>query len=188
MVRLVPAVPAVLEVPASPAPAVEAPVDRTRPVSSVGRLVAPSGADRTRPVKTVGPWQRALLVLVGVLLAAVIIAPIALSSQDIIGWAADHRAGLGLNQPWPLVVFIALNAAAAVCVGLVVYCAWKGESPGVFAVLVWAFAGLSALANYRFGSRPGAPADAQWFFPVMSLIGPFLLEVITRRVRRWVQK
>lgn len=127
-----------------------------------------------------------LLTLVGVLLAGVIVAPIALSSQDIIAWAASPT-GLGLTGPWPLITFFALDAAAAVCVGLVVYCAWRGESPGVFAWLVWAFAGMSAYANYSHSS--GSPAvDAVWFFPTMSLAGPFLLEIIVRRVRRWVQE
>ncbi|MEU4216199.1 hypothetical protein [Actinoplanes sp. NPDC026623] len=128
----------------------------------------------------------ALLTVVGVLLAGVIVAPIALSSQDIIAWAASP-IGLGLTGPWPLVTFFALDAAAAVCVGLVVYCAWRGESPGVFAWLVWAFAGMSAYANYSHSSGSVA-RDAVWFFPAMSLAGPFLLEIIVRRVRRWVQE
>jgi len=128
----------------------------------------------------------ALLTVVGVLLAGVIVAPIALSSQDIIDWAASP-IGLGLTGPWPLVTFFALDAAAAVCVGLVVYCAWRGESPGVFAWLVWAFAGMSAYANYSHSSGSAA-RDAVWFFPAMSLAGPFLLEIIVRRVRRWVQE
>jgi hypothetical protein len=128
----------------------------------------------------------ALLTVVGVLLAGVIVAPIALSSQDIIDWAASPT-GLGLTGPWPLVTFFALDAAAAVCVGLVVYCAWRGESPGVFAWLVWTFAGMSAYANYSHSSGSTA-RDAVWFFPAMSLAGPFLLEIIVRRVRRWVQE
>jgi hypothetical protein len=128
----------------------------------------------------------ALLTIVGVLLAGVIVAPIALSSQDIIAWAASPT-GLGLSGPWPLVTFFALDAAAAVCVGLVVYCAWRGESAGVFAWLVWAFAGMSAYANYSHSTGSTA-RDAVWFFPAMSLAGPFLLEIIVRRVRRWVQE
>ncbi|AGZ39606.1 hypothetical protein [Actinoplanes friuliensis] len=128
----------------------------------------------------------ALLTVVGVLLAGVIVAPIALSSQDIIAWAASP-IGLGLTGVWPLVTFFALDAAAAVCVGLVVYCAWRGEGAGVFAWLVWAFAGMSAYANYSHSSGSLA-RDAVWFFPAMSLAGPFLLEIIVRRVRRWVQE
>jgi hypothetical protein len=128
----------------------------------------------------------ALLTVVGVLLAGVIVAPIALSSQDIIAWAGS-ATGLGLTGPWPLVTFFALDAAAAVCVGLVVYCAWRGESAGVFAWLVWTFAGMSAYANYSHSTGSTA-RDAVWFFPAMSLAGPFLLEIIVRRVRRWVQE
>ena len=50
-----------------------------------------------------------------------------------------------------------------------------------------AFAAASAYANHQHGTRPGAPGDAWWFFPAMSLAGPALLEVTVRRVRRWVQ-
>jgi hypothetical protein len=130
--------------------------------------------------------MRALLVLIGVLLAAVVIAPIALSSQDLVAWAGSPD-GLGLDRPWDVLTFVALDAAAAVCVGMVVYAAWRGEPAGAFGLLVWAFAATSAWANYRHGTRPGAPADAWWFFPAMSLAGPALLEVTMRRVRRWVQ-
>jgi hypothetical protein len=130
--------------------------------------------------------MRALLVLIGVLLAAVVIAPIALSSQDLVAWAGSPD-GLGLTRPWDVLTFVALDAAAAVCVGMVVYAAWRGEPAGAFGLLVWAFAATSAWANYRHGTRPGAPADAWWFFPAMSLAGPALLEVTMRRVRRWVQ-
>lgn len=139
--------------------------------------------DRTRA----GRYGMAvLLTAVGVLLAGVIVAPIALSSQDIIAWAGSPT-GLGLGRPWPLVTFLALDAAAAVCVGLVVYCAWRGESAGLFGWLVWAFAGMSAYANYSHSSDSAA-RDAVWFFPAMSIAGPFLLEIIVRRVRRWVQE
>jgi hypothetical protein len=143
-------------------------------------------AARPEPSKATRYGMGALLTLVGVLLAGVIVAPIALSSQDIIAWAASPT-GLGLAGPWALVTFLALDAAAAVCVGLVVYCAWRGESAGAFAWLVWAFAGMSAYANYSHSSGSAA-RDAVWFFPAMSVAGPFLLEIIVRRVRRWVQE
>jgi hypothetical protein len=56
-----------------------------------------------------------LLLLVGVLLAIVILTPIALSSQDLIDWAAAPT-GLNLPHPWPLLVFLALDAPpACVC-------------------------------------------------------------------------
>ena len=126
-----------------------------------------------------------LVTAVAVLLAVVIAAPIALSSQDLVEWAAS-AAGLGLSGPWPLFVFVALDAAAATCVGMVVYSAWRGETGGAFAVLVWLFAAGSAAANYRHGVTTPA-RDDQWFFPAMSLAGPALLEVTVRRVRRWVQ-
>ncbi|MFI7598408.1 hypothetical protein [Actinoplanes sp. NPDC049681] len=160
----------------------------TAPPDDYGAAGEPARADgATAQRSRAGRYTMgALLTVVGMLLAGVIVAPIALSSQDIIAWAASPT-GLGLAGPWPWVTFFALDAAAAVCVGLVVYCAWRGESAGVFAWLVWAFAGMSAYANYSHSSGSAA-RDAVWFFPAMSLAGPFLLEIVVRRVRRWVQE
>ena len=128
-----------------------------------------------------------LLAVVGVLLAVVICTPIALSSQDLIDWAGAPT-GLGLPDPWPVLVFVALDAAAGVCVLLTVYCAWRGEPAGVFGVLVWCFAFGSAFANYRHSTAPGAAPDAVWFFPLMSVAGPALLEAVLSRFRRWFQR
>lgn len=130
--------------------------------------------------------MKLVLVAVAVLLMVEIVAPIALSSQDLIQWAAAGT-GLGLHGRWPYAVFIMLDAGAAVCVLLTVYCAWRGERPGAFGVLVWVLAWASAFANFRNGSRFGAPTDAWWFFPLASLAGPLLLEVTVRRMRRWVR-
>lgn len=165
----------------------ERPTSRTTEVdrsdSGAPELGAPVPAQVSQGARAA---RAILLTVVAVLLAGVIVAPIALSSQDIIAWAAS-ATGLGLTGAWPTVVFLSLDAAAAVCVGLVVYCAWRGESAGVFSWLVWAFAGMSAYGNYSHSSGSTA-ADAVWFFPAMSVAGPFLLEVLVRRVRRWVQE
>jgi hypothetical protein len=162
------------------------PVEATAPAEDGPPPSPVEVAGRPEPSRATRYGMGALLTLVGVLLAGVIVAPIALSSQDIIAWAASP-VGLGLAGPWALVTFLALDAAAAVCVGLVVYCAWRGESAGPFAWLVWAFAGMSAYANYSHSAGSTA-RDAVWFFPAMSVAGPFLLEIIVRRVRRWVQE
>lgn len=140
---------------------------------------------RRSPLTQVGAGI--LLTGVAVLLTIVIVTPIALSSQDLIRWAAAPT-GLGLPQPWPWLVFIALDAAAGVCVLLSVYCAWRGEPAGIFGVLVWCFAAGSAFANWRHSSVPGAPPDAIWFYPTMSLTGPALLETVLGRLRRWIQR
>jgi len=102
-------------------------------------------------------------------------------------WAADST-GLGLSGQWPWVVFYALDATALVCVLLSLYATWRTESGIIFRVLVWTIAGLSAFANYRYGLRPGSPNDAFWFFPVMSLSAPLLLEVVLHKVRYWVKQ
>jgi hypothetical protein len=70
---------------------------------------------------------------------------------------------------------------------LAVYCAARGEPAGIFGVLVWCFALGSAFANYRHSSIPGAAPDAIWFFPLMSIAGPGLLEAVLGRFRRWFQ-
>jgi hypothetical protein len=129
----------------------------------------------------------ALLGLITVLLTVVITTPVALSSQDLIDWAGAP-SGLNLPTPWPVLVFLSLDAAAAGCVLLTVYCAWRGEPAGVFGLLVWCFALGSAFANWRHSNAPGAAPDAAWFFPAMSLAGPALLEAVLGRFRRWAQR
>lgn len=129
--------------------------------------------------------RKALTVAIGAALAAVIIAPIALSSQDLVKWASDP-AGLGLTLFWAWFAFIALDLAAAVCVGMVTLSAVRGEGAGAFKVLTWAFAGISAYANHRYGQRTTA-LDDEYFFPAMSLLGPVLLEVTLYKVRKWAR-
>ncbi len=143
-----------------------------------------SPSSRTRAAVQLG--RGVLLGLVGLLLAVTVTAPIALSSGDLVRWAASPT-GLGLTGAWPWLVFVALDAAAGVCVLLSVYCAWRGRSSGAFGLLVWAFAAVSAAGNYRHGLLSGA-ADAWWFFPLMSVLGPLLLEAVTWLVRREVQR
>lgn len=143
-----------------------------------------------RPLRGSWPSQIAagvLLAAVTLLLAVVILTPVALSSQDLIDWAAAPT-GLNLPHPWPLLVFVALDAAAGVCVLLTVYSAWRGEPAGVFGLLVWCFAAGSAFANWRHANAPGAAPDAVWFFPAMSVAGPALLEAVLARFRRWIQR
>jgi hypothetical protein len=123
--------------------------------------------------------------LVGLALAVVVLAPIVLSSQDLVRWAADP-GGLGLPMVWAWLAFVALDAAAAVCVGMVTVAAWRGEGGGLFHVLTWLFAAGSAVANYRHGQTTPA-RDDEYFFPAMSLAGPLLLDVTLARVRRWTR-
>lgn len=133
-----------------------------------------------------GRARAVVVTAVGVLLAVVIVAPIALSSSDLVRWGASPD-GLGLSAPWPWLVFVALDAAAAACVGMVVLSAWRGEGGGAFHVLVWVFAFGSAAANYSHGRATPAPDD-EVFFPAMSITGPLLLDVTLSRVRRWAKE
>ena len=118
-------------------------------------------------------------------LGTVIIAPIVLSSQDLVRWATSPT-GLGLAPHWAWLVFVALDSVAAVCVGMVTVAAWRGESGGAFHGLTWLFSAGSAVANYRHGVTTPA-RDDQYFFPAMSLAGPLLLDVTLARIRRWVR-
>ncbi len=121
-----------------PAPAATAPT-RTEPdptASAASPAAAPPSA-----LARIG--MTILLVAVGILLAVVILTPIALSSHDLINWAAAPT-GLHQPQPWPILVFLALDAAAGVCVLITVYSAWRGEPAGIFGVLVWVDAAITA--------------------------------------------
>ncbi|MEJ3741753.1 hypothetical protein WEI85_00425 [Actinomycetes bacterium KLBMP 9797] len=169
---------------AQPHPPAPAPPHPGHPATTTVEDATPSGPATRSTLSRIAAGV--LLTVVGVLLAIVIVTPIALSSQDLIDWAAAPT-GLNLPMPLPALVFIALDAAAGVCVLLSVYCAWRGEPAGIFGILVWFFALGSAFANYRHSSAPGAAPDAIWFFPLMSIAGPALLEAVLGRFRRWFQ-
>lgn len=128
-----------------------------------------------------GRLAGALGVVVGVSLAAVIVAPVTLSATHLIKWASS-AAGLGLPIGLAWLVFVALDLAAVTCIGMVVLCAMKGEGAGAFSLATWGFAFASAFANYTGGKGAG-----QWFFPAMSLAGPALLEMVLSKVKRWAR-
>lgn len=129
--------------------------------------------------------KTALGVLISVGLSVVILAPTALSSQDLFRWATSPT-GLALETGWAIVVFIALDLAAVVCIGMVVMATMRGESGGIFHLLTWAFALGSAFANREHAlSTPAAGDD--WFFPAASVMGPFLLEAVLHRLRKWIK-
>jgi hypothetical protein len=127
--------------------------------------------------------------LIALALVGVVIAPILLSAQDILEWAQHNtvESGLGLTKVWAWVSFLALDLAAAVCVLISLYCAIRNWKAGFFAFGVWVFAGATAFANYQFGSRPGAPGDAAWFFPAMSILGPVMLHATLKFLRKVIR-
>lgn len=171
----------------APEPTVE-PSKNDVPAPAPSKVERDQNNDRAAVQNKMGWGQRILLALAAVGLGAIIIAPFALSANKIIDWAGSPQ-GLGLSGDfWPVFVFIALDAAAFACVCMVVYCAWRGEGAGVFSWLIWAFAFGSAFANYNFSQHSEAAPDAWWFFPAMSIAGPFLLDVVTHRVRKWIQE
>ncbi len=131
---------------------------------------------------------RKLLIGVSITLGLVILAPVLLSSTDLYGWG---RTGLGLPRELAWLVPVALDCAAASCIGMTVLAAWRRERPGVFELLVWVFAGTSAWAQYHHGIAPAVRAtapDAYWAYPAFALLGPVLLHVTLSRVRRWARQ
>jgi hypothetical protein len=166
-----------------------APGDRLRPqaVPEDGRAPASDRPGLAGADDTDDTWRRrgraVLAAGIGSALALVILAPALLSSSDLLRWASSED-GLGLPIWWAWLAFVALDAAAVVCVGMVTLAAWRGEAGGTFELLTWMFAAGSAWANYRHGVTTSA-RDDQYFFPAMSLAGPLLLHVTLSRVRRW---
>lgn len=195
----------------APAPVHTPPPPTVAPVAPVRTVSAPPPAPRKRPVRptpttnaTLGQqWGKlteersagmawGLRILAGLIvisLVGVVVAPPALSAHDIIAWAQSKSvdSGLGLSKGWAWVTFLALDFAAGVCVLICVYCAIVNVKPGVFALYVWAFAGATAYANWSFGDRPGAPGDAIWFFPTMSIVGPLLLHSVLVFLRKRIK-
>lgn len=140
---------------------------------------APAPGRVRQTLAGVGPTL--LLIVITVALALVVIAPAVLSSSDILRWATSPH-GLNLKPALAWLAFIALDAAAVVCVGMSTYAAEQGENGGAFRALTWAFSAGSAWFNYRFGLTTSAPDD-EMFFPAMSLAGPVLLELMLKRIR-----
>lgn len=149
-------------------------------------------AAHPQPTRTARTWDREAITLiaVSVLLGLVILAPITLSMQDLVDWAAAPR-GLALTGPWPYLVPIALDGAAAACIGMVIVKTWRSERPGWFGKLVWVFAAASAYAQYSHGIAArdaGGAQDAWWALPALALLGPLLLERVLHTVRGWIRK
>lgn len=144
----------------------------------------PTEVDSVKEAKAARAKQQ-LLGAISVALGLVILAPVLLSSQDLYAWG---RTGLGLDRGWAVLVPIALDCAAVVCIGMTIVATWRRERPGIFELLVWVFAGTSAYAQYTHGIevRATAPA-AYWAFPAFALLGPVLLHVTLSRLRKWAR-
>ncbi len=152
-------------------------------------------ADPTGPSTDRSPTGRSratrrVLTGVAVALSVVILAPLTLSAQDLYTWAVSPT-GLNLDGPWPFLVPVALDLAAASCIGMTIVSAWRRERSGIFSHLVWVFALVSAFAQYRHGLAERAAGRAQdlwWAMPAFAVLGPFLLEATLHRIRRWARK
>lgn len=144
------------------------------------QLDPPPAAGPARPART-----SAAMFLVGAALTLVIASPVLLSSQDLYSWG---QTGLGLNRAWAILAPLSLDAAAVSCIAMTIISAQRKEHAGVFGLLVFVFAGVSAYVQYHAGRQPAALAvapDGWAAFPAFSLLGPVLLHAVLGRVRRW---
>ena len=152
------------------------------------RTRRPRPQQQHTPDKQRKPWgamtgRAVLYTLAAIMVTGVIVAPAILSSQELLNWA---RTGLGLAGWFAWLAFIALDVAAIYAIVMAVICSWRGETPGLFTPAVWLFAGSSAYANYSHGLAVKLDApDAWWFFPLMSVLGPFLIEITLHKIRQW---
>jgi hypothetical protein len=176
--------------PPAPEPADPSGLDSDPP--STTTVPAPSTTTGQRPSDARGrpslPARAAmgfLLTLVAVAVTVILLAPVLLSSHDLLAWGGAPT-GVGLPGRWPYLVILTLDAPAIACVLMSVICTWRGERSGLFAALVWLFAAVSAFANYRH-THTGTAPDAAWFIPAASLIGPGLLAVVLHRIRAWTR-
>lgn len=161
------------------------------PTTAPPAPAVPGAAETPQPSTRLSTPQKWLLGLLGFLLGAVVLAPIALSFQDLYDWAVSIT---GLNQPpeRAVLVPIALDIAAAACIVMTIIAAiWKRQRAGFFGFMVWIFAGVSAYAQYSHGiaeRNAGRAQDAWWAFPLIALLGPLLLEMVLKKFRNWMRK
>lgn len=125
------------------------------------------------------PLARAIARATTAALVVVWLAPVALSWQSLAGWG---REALGLAGPLPHLVPVALDLAALVCLGLTLHATLRADSATGPRLLVWVFAGASAVANVRHGAT--ISTDAAIFYAAMPLGATLLADVSLRRVRR----
>ncbi|WP_131830985.1 hypothetical protein [Frankia sp. CcI49] len=155
---------------------------KTRKAPKPERAEAPSekkGEPKAKLTATEKLWRVAVVAL-----AAVIIAPTALSGAHLIKWAGEPIHGLDLDTWLVWLPLLALDGTAIVGITMVTIAALRGEHGGAFHLVSWSIALISAGINYGFGTSTTAEWD-EWFFPVMSLTGPALLEITLAFARRW---
>lgn len=146
---------------------------------------------KTASKTTKDKWRAAgvvAMVVAAVLFATLpVVAPAVLSASDLLAWA-QSRHGLGLIVDLAWFVIAALDALAIACILITLVCAILDKPAGIFAGGAWVIAGVSAMANYRYGTSPDAPTDRWWFFPIMSILGPIMMHGAVKLIRRIVQE
>ncbi|MEX5634933.1 hypothetical protein [Parafrankia sp. FMc2] len=140
---------------------------------------APKGKNNKGLSTTEKLWRVAAIAL-----AAVIVAPTALSGAHLIKWAGEPIDGLNLPVWLVWLPLLALDGTAVVGIAMVTIAALRGEHGGAFHFVSWSIALISAGINYGYGTSTAATWD-EYFFPVMSLTGPTLLEITLAFARRW---
>jgi Protein of unknown function (DUF2637) len=100
-----------------------------------------------------------------------------ISAQGLTGFARDN---MGLNGPWPNLLFLALDGAAGVCAVLLTRRAARAESGLAPRLAVWALVAASSSFNWTHAPpHPGAPEA----FGLMPVISAVLFEFTLRELR-----
>ena len=100
-----------------------------------------------------------------------------ISAQGLAGFARDN---MGLRDPWPYLLFAALDGAAGVCAVLLTRRAARAESGLAPRLAVWGLVAASASFNATHAPhRPGAPEA----FGLMPVIAAILFEFCLRELQ-----
>ena len=103
-----------------------------------------------------------------------------LSAQGLIAFARDN---MRLAEPWPHLIFFALDGAAGMCAVLMARRAARGESAVAPRLAVWGIVAASATFNWEQApANPGAHLG----FAVFPIIAAVLFEFTLRETRRAV--
>lgn len=100
-----------------------------------------------------------------------------ISAQGLTGFARDN---MGLQGPWPYLLFFALDGAAGVCAVLLMRRAARAESGLAPRLAVWGLVAASAAFNWTHAPRRPAAPEA---FGLMPVIAAVLFEFTLRELR-----
>jgi len=129
---------------------------------------------------TVRLWR-----IVAYCLAAVITVPTVMSGIHLVSWAHDKTNGLDLRYALAGLPIVTLDGTTIVCIAMVTMAALRREHGGAFHVMSWVMSLISFAVNLRYGLETPQKGD-EYYYPVMSITGPVILEFTLAFLRRWL--